>query len=361
MSKIGILTFLHNENYGSTLQAWALQRVLRDAGRDAVHLDYRPDTREKTRNLLASGNSPALLLDGLQKRLVRRQQSSAGQKGAALNAFYARQMALSAPCPNLEALAREAEGFDALVCGSDQIWSPVWLNPAYFLTFAKPGQKRIAYACSLGVSAMPSGRKQRMIAELVRPFDAVSVRESEGQRILQTLLPDKAVDVLPDPVFLPGRASWLALAQQPDIVKPYVLCYFIGENPAYWQHARETADRLGAELRVIPVTAESFRYGEHPDSAVTPEQWVGWLAGAACVCTDSFHGAAFSAILGVPCAIERRYRDGDKASKNSRIDQLLREVGGDPLHPDDAQAERLERLRNRGLNWLSAVLNGAGL
>ena len=361
MSKLGILTFLHNENYGSTLQAWALQRTLQMFGRDAVHLDYRPDTREKVHNLLASGNSPALLLDGIQKRLVRRQQTAAGEKGAVLNAFYTRQMRLSRPCANAAELAREAEAIDGLICGSDQIWSPVWFNPAYFLNFAKPGQARIAYACSLGVSALPVSRKQRMMADLVSPFDAVSVREAEGQALLKKILPAKAADVMPDPVFLPGREAWLALAQKPDTEKPYVLCYFIGENPVYWQHAEETARERGAELRVIPVTAESFSHGAHPEKAVSPEEWLGWFAWADCVCTDSFHGAAFAAIFGVPCAIERRYRENDKASKNSRIDQLLREVGGDPLRPVPAQAERLEGMRNRGLNWLSAALNGAGL
>ena len=34
MARIGVMTFLHNENYGSTLQAWALQKTLTDLGSD---------------------------------------------------------------------------------------------------------------------------------------------------------------------------------------------------------------------------------------------------------------------------------------------------------------------------------------
>ena len=51
MTRIGMMTFLHNDNYGSILQAWALQRTLQDMGFDAVHIDYAPSRQEKIRNL----------------------------------------------------------------------------------------------------------------------------------------------------------------------------------------------------------------------------------------------------------------------------------------------------------------------
>ena len=34
MSHVGVITFLHNDNYGSALQAYALQRVIREQGHD---------------------------------------------------------------------------------------------------------------------------------------------------------------------------------------------------------------------------------------------------------------------------------------------------------------------------------------
>ena len=175
MKRIGIITFLHNENYGSTLQAWALQTVLRENGWDAVHIDYAPNTREKLRNLITSGNSPKLLLDGIRKRRVKADQQGARSKAAAFQDFYQKQIQLTAPCHNSQDLARQAKQMDGLVCGSDQVWSPVWFNPAYYLDFA--GDKpRVAYACSLGVSKMPAGGKARRIGELLKPFSAISVR-----------------------------------------------------------------------------------------------------------------------------------------------------------------------------------------
>ena len=47
MARAGIITFLHNNNYGSSLQAYALQRALRELGCECLHLDYEPDRKEK--------------------------------------------------------------------------------------------------------------------------------------------------------------------------------------------------------------------------------------------------------------------------------------------------------------------------
>ena len=76
MSRVGVITFLHNDNYGSSLQAYALQRVIRELGHECHHLDYEPDRAEKIRNLLRSGNSPKLIAEGLRKRSVRAGQQS---------------------------------------------------------------------------------------------------------------------------------------------------------------------------------------------------------------------------------------------------------------------------------------------
>ena len=102
MARAGIITFLHNNNYGSSLQAYALQRTIREMGYECVHLDYRPDRTEKIRNLVLSGNSPKLILEGIRKREVRADQNGARIKSEAIPAFYDKYMQLSSPCRNQE-------------------------------------------------------------------------------------------------------------------------------------------------------------------------------------------------------------------------------------------------------------------
>ena len=362
MARIGVITFLHNENYGSTLQAWALQTALADLGMDAEHIDYRPSREEKLRNLLLSGNSPRLVLEGMRKRSVKAARPGAREKAASFDAFYREHMRLSRPCADHAALRTTARQYDLLLCGSDQIWSPVWLNPAYFLDFAAPGQKRMAYAPSLGVSQMPNRRKARRMARLLSGFNALSVREAEGAALLEAIT-GKNVPVLPDPVLLMAREQWQALAEQPPKdTKPYLLCYFIGDSPDYWRAARSVAEAQGLAIRVLPVTEASYQQDLPLADGASPTQWLGWLEGAAAVCTDSFHGAAFAMLLHKPLYLQRRYREDDPESKNSRIDQLLRTYYGD-MQPEiadwDAVDLRLAQERERALQWLKEAVTAA--
>lgn len=101
MARIGIMTFLHNDNYGSILQAWALQNAVRSLGYDAEHIDYVPSQTEKMKNLLCSGNSPRLILDGMKKR------SAARGLNEGFDEFRRTQMILSPVCRDQSALAHQ--------------------------------------------------------------------------------------------------------------------------------------------------------------------------------------------------------------------------------------------------------------
>lgn len=352
MTRIGVMTFLHNDNYGSILQAWALQRTLCGLGFDATHIDYAPSKREKLRNLLLSGNSPKLILEGMRKK------SAAGKMHGGFDEFRRAHIRTTAPCRDRAALAKAAADCDVLVCGSDQIWSPVWLNPAYFLDFTdKP---KVAYAPSLGVKDMPNKRKQHKIAKLVKPFSAVSVREQEGASLLAEMTGLEPV-VLPDPVMLVPKDEWQSVMDSSIPKEKYILCYFIGDNPSYWETVRHIAEREQCTVRVIPRTEGARNAGYPLEEDVPPQRWLGLLGGAAHVVTDSFHGAAFSAILNKACTIVRRYREDDPESKNSRIDQLLRTLGVDSLENPDWSAVNVRLAQNAesAKAWLQSAVNQA--
>ncbi|MBQ8555916.1 MAG: polysaccharide pyruvyl transferase family protein [Clostridia bacterium] len=352
MTRVGVMTFLHNDNYGSILQAFALQQVLLDLGYDARHIDYAPDKQEKLCNLLRSGNSPMLILDGMRKK------SAAGKMHGGFDEFRAQHIRLTDRCPKHAALTRAAEEFDVLVCGSDQIWSPVWLNPAYFLDFTS--RPKVAYAPSLGVQALPGRCKQRRMAALMKPFQAVSVREEEGAALVQAMT-GRTPAILPDPVMLLPRERWQSILDADIPQEPYILCYFIGDHPSYWQKAASLAQATGLPVRVIPRTEGARQSGHELEENVPPQRWLALINGAAHIVTDSFHGAAFASILNRPCHILRRYREDDPESKNSRIDQLLRTIGVKDLADADWDAvnAHLSLERERGVKWLQEAITQA--
>ena len=346
MAGAGIITFLHNDNFGSSLQAYALQRTVRELGYECMHLDYCPDRAEKIRNLLASGNSPKLVLEGLRKRGVRAGQSGARRKSEAIPEFYGKHMRLSAPCRNRRELREQSRDCDLLICGSDQIWNPVWLNPAYFLTFADHHIPKIAYAASIGVTRLEKAAKIRKIRRWTSGFRVVSVREQEGADLLEKITGRKA-DVMPDPVCLLSAEEWNGIAAKAPEGDPYLLCYFIGENPAYWDRVRALQREKRLRALVLPVTAESYRSGYELFDGAGPEEFLGAVRNAAYFCTDSFHGLAFGTIFGTETEVLRRYREDDPESKNSRVDQFLRLK----------EEKGMEELRRMGREWLARALS----
>ncbi len=350
--RIGLMTFLHNDNYGSILQAWALQKTLTGMGYDAVHIDYAPDKVEKIRNLICSGNSPKLVLEGIVKR------GANGKMHGGFDDFRREQITTTAPCRNRQELAKAAASFDVLVCGSDQIWSPVWLNPAYFLDFALA--PKVSYAPSLGVKALPSRRKQHRMAKWMKRFQAISVREEEGAALVRAMTGVEPA-VMPDPVMLVPGEKWQRIMSDDVPREPYILCYFIGDNPDYWQMVRDVAAREGCGVRVIPRTEGAYQSDYALETDVPPQRWLGLIGHATHVVTDSFHGATFCAILNRPCTVVRRYREDDPENKNSRIDQLLRTLGVTDLVAPDWQKVngRLTERAECAKEWLHTAVNQA--
>ncbi|MBQ1992035.1 MAG: hypothetical protein II233_04600, partial [Clostridia bacterium] len=74
--KIGIMTWLHNGNYGTVLQAYALQKHLRAEGYDVQSIDFSPTIVEKVKNLIKSKNSMTLFSEKFEAMLTKRKANA---------------------------------------------------------------------------------------------------------------------------------------------------------------------------------------------------------------------------------------------------------------------------------------------
>lgn len=70
--KIAILTWLHNGNYGTVLQAYALQRYLRDQGFEVNNIDLHPTVVQKVKNLIKQRNPFNLFIEKFEDMLNRK-------------------------------------------------------------------------------------------------------------------------------------------------------------------------------------------------------------------------------------------------------------------------------------------------
>lgn len=103
-----------------------------------------------------------------------------------------------------EALHNGSKNYDAVVVGSDQVWTPLSLPTKFYnLLFVDDSIRKVAYASSFGVSVIPNFQKKATGAYLDR-FYRIGVREIKGKEIVDSLSHQKAT-VVADPTLL---LSW---------------------------------------------------------------------------------------------------------------------------------------------------------
>lgn len=324
--KIGILTFHCAHNYGAVLQAYGLQEYLKSCGHEVEMIDYRP-------KYLICGyrafSLPSLCGISLLKKfkriaywgltfLWRIPVRVRRRKG--FEKFIREKLNLSRD-RFTEGGRVPVEKCDAIVFGSDQIWSPNHTNggDAVFLgDFPAPaGTLKIAYAASAGAASATLGENP-VFANALKNFNAISVRESNLAESLQPKT-DLKIETVLDPTLLVDKSVWEKLAEPPKTQKKYVLVYQVVYNPEADRIAKELAGQIGAE--VISVWSGYTLRGNMLKTE-TPEQFVGWFKNAACVVSTSFHGTAFGLIFQKPL-----YYVGNGNATENRPKQILNALG----------------------------------
>jgi hypothetical protein len=185
--------------------------------------------------------------------------------------------------------------------------------------------RKISLASSFGVSQLLPSQKKKTKRFLDR-IEYISMRENEGAGIVKELT-GRDVPVLLDPVFFYNKEEWDKIVPTEKIIPfPYVLCYFLGDNVEYRKRVKEFAARNEIKIVAISFCNSYIEYdktfGDIIPFDVDPDKFLNLLRGASFVCTDSFHGAAFSIIMQKQFVIFNRYTEGTIISRNSRISSL---------------------------------------
>ena len=232
--------------------------------------------------------------------------------------------------------ARLARRFRTIVVGSDQVWRARYADiPAQFLSALEPIQgdrpRRISFAASFGVDdiAEYSSDDRSRAAELIRRFDAVSVREDSGVLICQDEFGVRAEQHV-DPTMLLTAADYLNLVSHAGgALSPAagrVLIYRLDSNDEVRRITAVVGSRLGLpllEILTLPPSSHHVDAAE-PDDFVMPsvEHWLASFASADFVVTDSFHGCVFSILFNRPFVL---YANVERGA--ARFDSLLRVFG----------------------------------
>ena len=372
-NRVALMTWFTYHNYGTALQSVALCRTLRGLGSDVDIIDYLP------RGVRTTSRPLGPTIGGLASKAIRKFRGhfasspiySSEDRESLFETFLSGELTLTAPCPTMAELEGLNDSYGTFVCGSDQIWSPPNFDPHYFLDFVGGDRLKVAYAPSVGLPNVDESDVARQMAKLCGRLDALSTREEPGSRIVSELTGREVATVL-DSTLLLDRDEWARMAIESGlhIDKPYLLAYMLGHDETQWRRVYALGEQLGLSVRVIPIFQRDLRREGCVTEPVGPREFVSLIANATYVCTDSFHGVAFSVNLEKEfCAFER-FRSTSRINQNSRIYNLLDKLGlrdrlavggvsdetlANPIDWEEP-SERLAEERGVSISWLKHAL-----
>ena len=322
--QIAIMTWYTYQNYGSVLQASSLYYSIQKLGYEPKFIHYLPKGRAVSHPRLD------LAKRALNKLKGRTNTTYSSKEQTALYSNYLlERTSCTALCKTYSELYDLNQEFDAFVCGSDQIWSPLCYDSKYFLDFVENTDKMVAYAPSIGSTKIGDPIIREKMAQRISRFKHLAVREQQGANLIKELTGQDAEIVL-DPTLLMNVAEWNEFAGVDEVQKidgKYILCYFLGEAGKYMSCVRTLSKKLNIPFYVIPVTTRQKNGDNAVPFEVGPREFVSLIRNAEYVVTDSFHGMAFSVNYNVPFSIFKRFKDNDPKNQNSRIFNLLQMLG----------------------------------
>ena len=127
--KIGIITWFTGPNYGTNLQAIALQFYLRKQGYkvEIVNCEVRSDYSKNRQTLIERIEYfPEKWAQRFARRIFFKTEKAI--RDEKLTKSIQKNCVLTRRCENEHDLVEVFNSFDLLVCGSDQIWNPNWYH-----------------------------------------------------------------------------------------------------------------------------------------------------------------------------------------------------------------------------------------
>lgn len=344
MKKVAIVSCYFQHNYGSMLQAYATQMALDKLGYENETIDISGFNGEIKKAKIKYFAKAALTSDillskaGMAKNVLKKRLSKndygmlSAMRNQKFDAFRRKNFRLSKAYSSLKELGRvSAKKYSTVLVGSDQLWLPANIMADYYtLNWVPDTMNTVAYATSFGQSQLPKDIEKKAEVFLKR-IKHIGIREESGKKLIEKIAARK-IPVVCDPTLLFTGEEWLSIQQKEPIVKePYILCYFLGNNPPHREFAKRLKEATGCKIVALPHLDEFVKSDEHyadaMDYDVDPADFLNLIRNASYVCTDSFHCSVFSILYKRQFFTFRRYTRKTMSSTNSRLDTLFHLTG----------------------------------
>ena len=372
MKTVGIITIHKINNYGSVLQAYALQRICESFGYKVKIIDYNFPNDYHKENRYSTiedkvASEPVWIKLLFSFALIKQHRN--------IRNFINRHQCLTAEqYSHPDELFNNPPAYDIYITGSDQVWNPRYCNgdPSFLLHFAPDNAKRISYAASIGTDHIPAELTD-MFKALMDRYDAISVREESGKTMIADQFGIDVSTVL-DPTLLLSSDEWNEIAVPERVIRnKYILCYFLNYSFDAFPYVDDFAEYIHKEtgydiVRVArPPHKLKFSHTHYCIDA-SPEEFLALVRDAEIVLTTSFHGTAFAVNYGKPVftVVNAGFNNSD-----SRQSWLMKSLGlesqivalNDPFPSTDRfyynvvkAQEILANLKERSKSFLTTAL-----
>lgn len=297
MKKVGCITFHSAHNYGSVLQAYALQEF--------VKLNF-PDVVYKIINLRTKRQKE--LYSVFPKRASYRYKFfvlfnyfSLRKKHENFEKFINTKLELTEEFSD-ENITEERFDFDYYISGGDQCWNIdcadfSWL---YYLTFVKKARK-LSYSISLGPKALSASNLMvEKIKNCVNSYTCLSLREIESINQLSKIL-DKPMQQNIDPVLLLDKDIWTKLAGERIEKSAYIFLYILDNDRQAYDFATRLSKYTGKKVIISkPICKKDFFHHFTNRFDCGPVEFLNYILYADIVISTSFHGCVFASLFEKP-------------------------------------------------------------
>ena len=333
--KIGIITFHSAHNYGAVLQAWSLQKYLKNQGHKVEIINLRLPVIDKLYRLTYKTNRKICKSERINKlfnsiyykmrcEYICLTQRSRGKKYKKFEHFIKYKLPVTKEFNSIVELSDAHMHYDALIAGSDQIWNATMMtgiDPAYFLQFANDDAIRVSYAASIGTEEIPP-QYELLFERYLREFNAISVREKKAKKEIEKHT-DKPVEIVADPTFLLKQEDFDKLRKPVrSISGRYIYVHNVHlkrVDEALNDVVEEMSKRLG--LPVVHNWDQKVFSNEAGHFTGGIEEFLDVVARAEYVITNSFHCTVFALIYHKKFITVPHFKNPD------RMKNLLSELG----------------------------------
>lgn len=295
LKRIGIITFHDADNYGAVLQAYALTQSIKNIKLDlqVEIINYKMPFILRSYKLIKFKNKNIyIFIRTLLSSVINLKVRSI--KKLKFKSFRKRYMSLS---DNVYYKAKEINGYDAYIVGSDQVWNSdiTGYEAVFFLDFCNDSAQKISYAASIGKNKL-SESDVDFIKQHINNLDFISVREDNAVELIKAFTNKKVSRVL-DPTFLLGEYEWAKLVSDKKITQDFILLYMVSMN----EEALKVADLISKMMK-LPVwyindSYKKDKYKFKHIRGIGPLEFLNLFKNAKFIVTTSFHGTAFSIIF----------------------------------------------------------------